>query len=58
MVNDAYILPILNYGLMIWGCTKTDRLAKLLTRAAHLVLNKPLQTSSVEMFYDLGSLSV
>ena len=57
---NAYILPIMDYGITIWGqCshTKSDRANKLLKRAARIILHKPLLTSSQEMFNELNWLS-
>ena len=57
---NAYILPIMDYGITIWGqCshTQSDRANKLLKRAARIILHKPLLTPSQEMFNELNWLS-
>ena len=53
---NSYILPILDYGCLIWGrCTKSNilRLLKLQERAARLILHADLLTPSELMFNEL-----
>lgn len=57
---NSYILPILDYGCMIWGrCSKGNllRLVKLQKRAARIILNSDLMTPSETMFKRLKWLS-
>ncbi|MCU7800963.1 MAG: reverse transcriptase family protein [gamma proteobacterium symbiont of Lucinoma myriamae] len=53
---NSYILPILDYGCMIWGrCTlaNTNRLLKLQKRAARIILKADIMTPSQTMFNEL-----
>ena len=53
---NSYILPILDYGCLIWGrCTKSNilRLLKLQKKAARLILHADLLTPSELMFNEL-----
>ena len=53
---NAYILPMFDYGCIIWGrCTKTNinRLIKLQKRAARIILQADFYTSSQSMFCEL-----
>ena len=57
---NSYILPIFDYGCMIWGrCTtaNTQRLLKLQKRAARIILKADILTSSQRMFSELRWLS-
>ena len=50
---NAYILPILDYGCLIWGrCSATNikRILRLQKRAARIVLNTGFTTNSKIMF--------
>ena len=52
----SYILPILDYGCLIWGpCSTltTNRLIKLQKRAARIILKVDLMTLSKQMFSEL-----
>ena len=53
---NSYILPIIDYGCMIWGrCSSasTLRLVKLQKRAARIILNADFMTPSRLMFSEL-----
>ena len=57
---NSYILPIFDYGCMIWGrCTtaNTQRLLKLQKRAARIILKALILTPSQRMFSELRWLS-
>ena len=57
---NAYILPIFDYGCIIWGrCTTTNinRLVKLQKRAARIILQADFYTPSQSMFSELKWLS-
>ena len=50
---QSYILPLFDYGCMVWGKTKKsniDRLIKLQKRAARIILKADIMTSSKHMF--------
>ena len=52
----SYVLPILDYGCLIWGrCStlNTNRLIKLQERAARIILKVDLMTPSQQMFSEL-----
>ena len=52
----SYILPILDYGCLIWGrcsTSNTNRLIKLQKRAARKILKVDLMTPSTQMFSEL-----
>ena len=52
----SYILPILDYGCLIWGrcsTSNTNRLIKLQKRAARIILKVDLMTPSKQMFSEL-----
>ena len=52
----SYILPILDYGCLIWGrcsTSNTYRLIKLQKRAARIILKVDLMTPSTQMFSEL-----
>ena len=54
---NAYILPHLDYCCTIWGnCNDNlvEKLIKFQKRAARLILNKPMDTPSEELFQTLG----
>ena len=53
---NSYILPIMDYGCLIWGrCTKTNtlRIVKLQKRAARIILKADITTPSQIMFSEL-----
>ena len=53
---NSYILPIIDYGCMIWGrCSSasTLRLVKLQKQAARIILNADFMTPSRLMFSEL-----
>ena len=53
---NSYILPILDYGCLIWGrCSATNikRILRLQKRAARIVLNADFTTSSKSIFMEL-----
>lgn len=57
---NAYILPIFDYGCMVWGqCSayNINRLLKLQKRAARLILKADFMTPSRSMFQQLGWLA-
>lgn len=58
---QSYILPLIDYGSVIWGSTSLvniDRLHKLQKRAARIILKADFQTPSANMFSELGWLPV
>ena len=57
---NSYILPIFDYGCMIWGqCSafNINRLSKLQKRAARIILKADFMTPSKEMLQELGWLT-
>ena len=59
-MHFSYILPIFDYGCIIWGrCTTTNinRLVKLQKRAARIILQADFYTPSQSMFSELKWLS-
>ena len=58
---NSYILPIFDYGCMIWGQCSTykfiNRVLKLQKRAARIILQADFMTPSKEMFRELGWLT-
>ena len=57
----GYIMPLIDYGSVIWGSTSSsnlDRLLKLQKRAARIILRADFRTPSVDMFRDLGWQSI
>ena len=57
---NSYILPIFDYGCMIWGQSSTyniNRVLKLQKRAARIILQADFMTPSKEMFRQLGWLT-
>ena len=57
---NSYILPIFDYGYMIWGrsaTTNIQRLIKLQKRAAQIILKVDILTPSQSMFNQLKWLS-
>ena len=58
---NAYIQPLINYCLTIWGnCSKQDlhRISKLLKRAARIILDKPHDAPSKPLFKELKWLTI
>ena len=58
---QSYILPLIDYGSVIWGSTSSsnlERLLKLQKRAARIILKADFRTPSVDMFRDLGWQSI
>ena len=54
---NSYILPIFDYGCMIWSqCTShnMNRLSKLQNRAARIILQADIMPPSQQMFQELG----
>ena len=54
---NSYILPLLNYGCIVWGQTSSHnhtRLIKLKKRAAWLILRTDILTPSDELFKELN----
>ena len=59
--TETQILPLLDYGSVTWGATSAmtiERLLKLQKRAARIILKTDLNTSSADMFRELGWLPV
>ena len=57
---NSYILPIFDYGCLIWSrctVTNTNRLLKLQKRAARIILKADILTPSETMFSELQWLS-
>lgn len=57
---NAYIVPILDYGCVIWSHANTsalNRIIKLQKRTARIILHKPIQTQTKELFTTLKWLS-
>ena len=57
---NSYILPIFDYGCMIWGQCSTyniNRLLRLQKRAARIILQADFMTPSKQMFQELGWLT-
>ena len=58
---QGYILPLIDYGSVTWGSTSLcnlERLLKLQKRAARIILQADYNTPSVDMFIELGWLSI
>ena len=56
-----YILPYIDYGSVTWGsasATNIERISKLQKRAARIILRADYDTPSVDMFSQLGWLSI
>ena len=54
---QSYIMPLIDYGSVIWGSTSTsnlERLLKLQKRAARIILKADFRTPSADMFSELG----
>ena len=54
---NAYILPVLDYCLTVWGSAskyQLDRLLKLQKRAARIILDMPPDAPSMPLFQKLG----
>ena len=57
---NSYILPIFDYGCMIWGQCSTYTIKRLLSlqkRVARIILQADFMTPSKEMFQELGWLT-
>ena len=57
---NSYILPILDYGCLIWGhCSKSNilKLVKLQKRAARIILKADIYTPSQLLFKELNWLT-
>ena len=58
---NAYILPVMDYCLTVWGSTskyQLDRILRLQKRAARIILDMPPDTPSMTLFEKLGWLTV
>ena len=58
---QGYILPYIDYGSVTWGSasvTNIERISKLQKRAARIILRANYDTPSVDMFSQLGWLSI
>lgn len=58
---NAYILPVIDYCLTVWGSVpkfQLERLHKLQKRAARIILDMPLETPSLPLFEQLGWLNI
>ena len=58
---QSYIMPLIDYGSIVWGSTSSsnlERLLKLQKRAARIILKTDFRTPSVDIFQELGWLSV
>ena len=58
---QSYIIPLIDYGSVIWGSTSSsnlDWLLKLQKRAARIILKADFRTPSVDMFRELGWQSI
>ena len=58
---NAYILPVMDYCLTVWGSTskyQLDRILRLQKRAARIILDMPPDTPSMPLFEKLGWLTV
>ena len=58
---QGYILPYIDYGSVTWGsasATNIERISKLQKRAARIILRADYDTPSVDMFSQLGWLSI
>ena len=54
---QGYILPLIDYGSVVWGTTSSsnlDRISKLQKRAARIILNADFNAPSAEMFKELS----
>ena len=54
---QSYIMPLIDYGSVVWGSTSTynlDRILKLQKRAARIILKADFLTRSEGMFAELG----
>ena len=49
----SYILPIFDYGCLIWGCCSTSN-ANMLIRSARIILNVDIMTPFEQMFSELN----
>lgn len=61
MYYNAYILPVIDYCLTIWGnCPKSqlERINKIQKRIAHLILDAPFDTPSKTLFHELKWLQI
>ena len=58
---QRYIMPVMDYGSIVWGSTSLSNLERLLNlqkRAARTILKSDFRTPSADMFKELGWLSV
>ena len=58
---QGYILPYIDYGSVTWGSasvTNIEHISKLQKRAARIILRANYDTPSVDMFSQLGCLSI
>ena len=58
---NAYILPVMDYCLTVWGSApkyQLDRLLKLQKRAARIILDMPPDAPSMPLFQQLGWLTI
>ena len=58
---NAYILPVMDYCLTVWGSaskSQLDRILKLQKRAARIILDMPPDAPSMPLFEKLGWLTV
>ena len=58
---NAYILPVMDYCLTVWGSApkfQIERLNKLQKRAARTILEVPPETPSLPLFQQLGWLNI
>ena len=58
---QGYILPLIDYGSMVWGTTSAsnlDRISKLQKRAARVILHADFKTPSADMCENLSWLPI
>ena len=58
---QGYILPLIDYGSVVWGTTSAsnlDKISKLQKRAARIILHADFNTPSAEMFETLDWLPI
>ena len=58
---QSYIMPLIDYGSVIWGSTASsnlERLLKLQKRAARIILKADFRTPFIDMFRDIGWQSI
>ena len=59
--HQGYILPYIDYGSVTWGsvsATNTERISQLQKCAARIILRADYDTTSVDLFNQLGWLSI